>query len=105
MHPITHSIVGWTLANTVLLTHLDHALISLAGTVPDGQSCSETSSVFIIRPTAQRYGALVIIFGVVVIFDTDTLAITSPYHPFPRAQKTPGDQRPECGSRDRHDGL
>jgi hypothetical protein len=30
------------------------------------QPCSETSSVFIIRPTAQRYGGLVIIFGLLV---------------------------------------
>jgi hypothetical protein len=28
---------------------------------PCGQTCSETSSVFIIRPTAQRYGVFVII--------------------------------------------
>ena len=34
----------------------------------DVQTCSETSSVFIIRPTAQRYGVLVIISWVIVVF-------------------------------------
>jgi hypothetical protein len=33
-----------------------------------GQPCSETSSVFIIRPTAQRYGVLVKISGLIVTF-------------------------------------
>jgi hypothetical protein len=34
------------------------------------RTCSETPSVFIIRPTAQRYGVLVIISWVIVAFDT-----------------------------------
>jgi hypothetical protein len=34
------------------------------------QTCSETSSLFIIRPTAQWYGSLAKISGVIVAFDT-----------------------------------
>src|SRR4029453_12403552 len=39
-----------------------HVFNGTAITPSQAQPCSETSSVFIIRTTAQRYGALVIIF-------------------------------------------
>jgi hypothetical protein len=35
MHPLTHMLLGWTLANTVPLTRRDRALVTLASVVPD----------------------------------------------------------------------
>jgi hypothetical protein len=45
------------------------------------QTCSETSLVFIIRPTAQRYGGLVIISGLIVSFgEQEQSWVKSRYH-------------------------
>jgi hypothetical protein len=35
VHPITHLLIGWTLAQTVPLTRRDRALATLAGVIPD----------------------------------------------------------------------
>jgi inner membrane protein len=35
VHPLTHTLIGWTLAHGVPLTRRDHALVTLAGVIPD----------------------------------------------------------------------
>jgi hypothetical protein len=35
MNPLTHALLGWTLAQVVPLTRRDRALVTLAGVVPD----------------------------------------------------------------------
>ena len=35
MHPLTHMLLGWTLAQAVPLTRRDRALVTLAGVIPD----------------------------------------------------------------------
>ena len=35
MHPITHMLIGWTLAQAAPLTRRDRALVTLAGVIPD----------------------------------------------------------------------
>jgi hypothetical protein len=48
-----------------------HTIFIHLGAPAGHDNCSETSSVFIIRPTAQRYAILVIITWLFVIFDPD----------------------------------
>jgi inner membrane protein len=35
VNPLTHTLIGWTLANGVALTRRDRALVTLAGVIPD----------------------------------------------------------------------
>lgn len=35
MHPITHLLLGWTVASIARLTHRERAAVTLAGVVPD----------------------------------------------------------------------
>ena len=35
MHPLTHTLIGWSLAHAVPLTRRDRALVTLAGMIPD----------------------------------------------------------------------
>jgi inner membrane protein len=35
VHPLTHTLIGWTLAHAVPLTRRDRALVTLAGVIPD----------------------------------------------------------------------
>src|SRR3990167_2316095 len=35
MNPVTHLLVGWTVANTTTLTQRERALVAIAGIVPD----------------------------------------------------------------------
>lgn len=36
MNPVTHLLVGWTVANTTTLTQRERALVTMAGVIPDG---------------------------------------------------------------------
>ena len=35
MHPVTHLLVGWTVANTADLSRRDRAIVTIAGVIPD----------------------------------------------------------------------
>ncbi len=52
MNPVTHLLVGWTVANTTTLTPRDRALVTVAGVIPDVDGFGMVTD-FLTRNSAQ----------------------------------------------------